>query len=477
MAAPEVATVETPLLLASASLGADGKPRFRLVLDPELAASDHGLRYLIQQETRHDGFERATREVVDAHLQPGDLFIDVGAHVGVMSLTAATSHGNPVLAIEPSPGNLRQLAASVEANGLAARIEIVACAIGAASGRGRLALSRGSMGHRLTGDGEESDALEVPVLALDDLLARYPQHAHRRIVLKIDVEGGEPAVIAGAARLLASGRLRLIIWEKSGDMTPELKAMAESLARSGLSSFMFALHDWGGPLIPFVASPAIGNVFCFAADEPRRPSYPRDVVLRPPYNPDLGRPPAPEKLLAYVEALRLAGGSDGSRWSCWEALAPGAVERAEAAAPFVPPGARLLDLGAGRMELRRRMPLGSHYRPADLVAWSADCVAVDLNQGPFPAGRYEVIAALGLLEYLQRPAAVIAAARAAAYRLILTYPPYDRALPIAARRGFGWLNDIHIAGFEAMLVAAGWRIAQRGPVFDSLLWVCEAGPA
>ena len=39
------------------------------------------------------------------------------------------------------------------------------------------------------------------------------------------------------------------------------------------------------------------------------------------------------------------------------------------------------------------------------------------------------------------------------------------------------LNDIDLAGFEAMLVGAGWRIAQRSPVFDSQIWVCEAGPA
>jgi FkbM family methyltransferase len=477
MASPEAALAPSP---PSASLGADGKPRFMLTLDRDLAAHDHGLRYLVQQETRHDGFERSTRDVIDAHLQSGDLFIDIGAHVGVMSLTAATAataHDNPVLAIEPSPDNLRQLRGAVEANGLGGHVDIVEAAMGAETGRGRLTRSRGSMGHRLNEAGGHDDDIEVPVFALDDLLDRYPQHAGRRVVLKIDVEGGEPAVIAGAAKLLASGRLRLLIWEKSGEMTPALTAMADTLARSGLAATMFALHDWGGPLIPFVASPAIGNVFCFSADETRRPSYPRDVARRPAYNPALGLPPPPEKLLGYIEALRQAGGSDGSRWSNWAALAPGSVERAKAASPFVPPVARLLDLGAGRMALRRRMPLGSHYQPADLVAWSADCLTLDLNRGIFPDGKYDVIAALGLLEYLQHPAAILAAPRAASYRMIVTYPPYDRAMPIAARRGFGWLNDIDLAGFESLLVGAGWRIARRAPVFDSLIWVCEAGPA
>jgi len=502
MAAPDVAPKpaatanDGPLALPAASKRADGKPRFTLLLDPVLAQSDHGLRYLIQQETRFDGFERATREVIDAHLKPGDLFIDVGAHVGVMSLSAATAPStndadNPVLAIEPSPDNQRQLAATIAANGMNNRIALVPAAIAATSGQAKLLLSRGSMGHRLAAEqpggepasGKPADAtVDVPVFSLDDLLAGFSQHDHRRVVLKIDVEGHEAEVIAGAAKLLASGRVRLIIWEKFAESTAALRLISADLARHGFASFMFPYHDWGGPLIPAVASPAIGNVFSFAGDEKRKPAYPRDIKRRPPYDAAYGMPPAQDQLLAYVEALRHARGADGSRWSNWEALAPGAVERAEAAAPFIPPGAHLLDLGAGRMELRRRLPLGASYRPADLVAWSGDCELVDLNFGPFPAGHYpdrhyEVIAALGLLEYLHDPAALIATSRASAYRLIVTYPVVESGLPIVARRGHGWMNDFDLAGFEGLLTGAGWRISQRKPLTDSHLWVCEAGPA
>lgn len=471
--------------LDSASKRSDGKPRFTLVLDPVLAASDHGLRFLIQQETRHDGFERATREVIDAHLRPGDLFIDVGAHVGAIALSAATAPlatgaDNPVLAIEPSPENQRQLASSIAANGLDDRVTLVPAAVGRATGKATLLLSRGSMGHRLAPESmmesAASEAVEVPVFSLDDLLAQFPEHDHRRVVVKIDVEGREADVIAGAAKLLASGRLRLVIWEKLADGGPALQAAA-ALARHGFASFMFAYHDWGGPLIPFVMSPAIGNVFSFAGDERRLPSYPRDIRKRPPYNVAYGMPPAQDQLLAYAEALRQAGASDGSRWANWQALEPGALERAEAAAPFIPPGAHLLDLGAGRMALRARLPIGAQYQPADLVAWSADCITVDLNAGPFPAGRYEVVAALGLLEYLHNPAALLTAARNAAYRLIVTYPVYDSRLPITARRGYGWMNDIDLSGFEAMLANAGWRISQRKPLGEAQFWVCEAGPA
>jgi FkbM family methyltransferase len=484
-AAPESSQGSAPYLLPSASRRSDGIPRFTLALDPALATSDHGLRYLIQQETRFDGFERATREVIDAHLKPGDLFIDAGAHVGAVSLSAATAGAlgpatggdNPVLAIEPAPDNLRQLAASIAANNMGQRITIVPAALAAVSGKSRLRLTRGSMGYRLAADDASNAAIDVDVFSLDDLLARFPQHDQRRVVLKIDVEGQEAEVLQGAQKLLASGRLRLIIWEKFAAAPAALQTLLANLARHGFASFVFAFHDWGGPLIPFVTSPAIGNVFSFAPGEHRLASYPRDIARRPPHDVAHGMPPAQEHLLAYVEALRQAGGSDGSRWSNWQALEPGSIERAEAAAAFVPPGAHLLDLGAGRMELRRRMPLGARYQPADLVAWSADCQTVDLNYGPFPTGHYEVIAALGLLEYLQDPAALIAAARSGAYRLIVTYPIGDSQLPVLARRGYGWMNDIDLAGFESMLATAGWRIAHRRPLVDSQFWVCEAGPA
>ena len=476
-AAPESAPAGAPFLLPSASRRSDGSPRFTLVLDPVLAASDHGLRYLIQRETRFDGFERATREVIDAHLKPGDLFIDAGAHVGAISLSAASLADNPVLAIEPAPDNLRQLAAGIAASSMGQRVTVVPAALGAVSGRSRLRLTRGSMGYRMAAGDASDAAIDVDVFCLDDLLARFPQHDQRRVVLKIDVEGQEAEVLEGAHKLLASGRLRLIIWEKFATSPASLQTLLARLGRHGFASFMFAFHDWGGPLIPFVTSPAIGNVFSFAPGERRLERYPRDVARRPPHDVTHGMPPAPENLLAYVEALRQAGGSDGSRWANWAALEPGSVERAEAAAPFVPPGAHLLDLGAGRMELRRRMPLGARYLPADLVAWSADCQTVDLNYGPFPAEHYEVIAALGLLEYLQDPAALIAAARSAAYRLLVTYPVADSRLPILARRGYGWMNDFDMAGFESMLTGAGWRIAQRRPLVDSQFWVCEAGPA
>jgi Methyltransferase FkbM domain len=50
-------------------------------------------------------------------------------------------------------------------------------------------------------------------LTLDGVLAKILKLAGRRLVLKIDAEGSEPDIVAGAASLLRGGRVALVIWE------------------------------------------------------------------------------------------------------------------------------------------------------------------------------------------------------------------------------------------------------------------------
>jgi FkbM family methyltransferase len=73
---------------------------------------------------------------VREYLQPGNVAIDVGAHVGLFTLLMAyevwkTGH---VIAYEANPHNLRLLRDNVTMNYLDDRVEIVPCAAGAAAG-------------------------------------------------------------------------------------------------------------------------------------------------------------------------------------------------------------------------------------------------------------------------------------------------------------------------------------------------------
>ncbi len=135
-------------------------------------------------------------------LQPGMTAIDVGANAGVYTFSAAR-RGARVLAIEPFPGCVDLLHQTKAANGFH-QVEIVAAA--ASDRPGTLSLVVGTASELNEVQTDESPptndqtTLEVPAIALDDLVARFalPQ-VH---ILKLDAEGHELAVLTGAQGLL-----------------------------------------------------------------------------------------------------------------------------------------------------------------------------------------------------------------------------------------------------------------------------------
>ena len=125
--------------LPSFQKAADGQPRFTLAL-PSVYEHDPGLNILARLESQHAGFEFASRAFFDAHLRPGDIFIDVGAHIGTYSLAAATLHPGQlkVIAMEAHPLNAMTLMRQLAQNGLQLDVELVCAAAGAAPGLSKL---------------------------------------------------------------------------------------------------------------------------------------------------------------------------------------------------------------------------------------------------------------------------------------------------------------------------------------------------
>jgi FkbM family methyltransferase len=476
-------TADGQVLMPSATLGPDGRPRFVMKLAPAFIHHDAGIGYLVQHELFSGGYERITRDVLDAHLQEDDVFIDAGAHWGLLSLSAATALPGRVaaLAIEPHPLNVQQLVHSIAWNSLTDAIEIVAAAAGAAAGTARLSF-HSTMGHTLREGpaGAAGMRLRVPVVTVDQVLADRPDLDGRRVVMKIDVEGLEPEVLAGARRTIEAGRVALIVWERGEDYRlPERQAEAdratEWLSSLGFRHYALPYPEWGGPLIPLVPDTFMGNVMSFAPGVEKRPLYPQAFAGRPAYNEHFRLERSPERLAEVTRMLIAAQSSDGARWADPAQLLPGAEERAAAAAAFVAAGSRVLDLGAGAMALERALPAGCSYAPADLIARAAECAVVDLNQGQFPAGRHDVAVLLETLEHLHDPAAVLRRCRGAAERLILSYVVAgdgDRA----ARRRRGFVNDLTAADLEALLGQAGFRVLRRAASGDAVLLGCEAAP-
>ncbi|WP_162261751.1 FkbM family methyltransferase [Bosea sp. Root381] len=130
--------------------------------------------------------------------------VDVGANIGNHSVFFAGVMGCRVIAIEPNPNAASLLARNLEINGLADRVEIRRCALGAERRRGRVS---GAATHNLGMAAVEADEQgDIEIVPLDGLSIESPV-----ALLKIDVEGAEYDVLVGATELLKAHRPVLVL--------------------------------------------------------------------------------------------------------------------------------------------------------------------------------------------------------------------------------------------------------------------------
>jgi FkbM family methyltransferase len=144
--------------------------------------------------------ERRKRSVFSKAVNAGDVVFDVGANVGSYTILASVLVGprGRVIAFEPAPQNVAFLRQHVRINGLD-NVEVVEAAVTEQSGSVRFHLDTDRVRGRVTSDGEYL----ARATSLDDVASEcnaWPA------CIKIDVEGGEAAVLAGAARVLEEGR-------------------------------------------------------------------------------------------------------------------------------------------------------------------------------------------------------------------------------------------------------------------------------
>jgi FkbM family methyltransferase len=146
------------------------------------------------------------REVgfVERYLQPGMVAVDIGANMGLYSLPMARavgSGGSRVFAYEPGSDTRRYLAQSMAANGIS-NITLSPAALSDQVGRGQLKLGDWSELNSLVAAGETGKfpVEEVEVSTLD--AERERQGWQALDMVKIDAEGQEARIIAGATGVL-----------------------------------------------------------------------------------------------------------------------------------------------------------------------------------------------------------------------------------------------------------------------------------
>src|SRR6185295_17551290 len=168
-------------------------------------------------------------------------------------------------------------------------------------------------------------------------------------------------------------------------------------------------------------------------------------------------------------ALALAGKTDRARWSNPASFEAAWDARVELAAQFIPAGARVLDLGCGRMSLQRFLPRGCSYRGCDLAARDARTIVCDFNAGQFPsegAAEADIITMLGILEYITDVEGFLTHLRSSKRDVVLSYCATDLTGSVD-RASLGWLNHFSLEDLAALFDRHDFVIKGTMPV-DSL---------
>lgn len=140
---------------------------------------------------------------------------DIGANIGWHStvMTMGISNAGQRYAFEPASDNFAILQKNMEIMRTVTghNISEHRCAVGEMSGLGKLYLAPENMGdHKIFPDAQERGVVEIALKSLDDIFYDLPTWP---TLVKLDTQGGEAAVIRGAARLFGSGWRPTLIFE------------------------------------------------------------------------------------------------------------------------------------------------------------------------------------------------------------------------------------------------------------------------
>jgi len=204
------------------------KPTYIRVLKPLLARTffregsvrrvlwgpSRGLRYRLFTaglSPLYGGWERNEQELMVRHVKRGSTAYDLGANHGIHTLLMARLVGSAghVYAFEPVPENVCRLRENIALNDFS-NVNVIEAAV--AEQPGTESFGRGgshATGHLTGGAGNPCGDLRVKAVSLDDQV--FAQNAGPPDFIKIDVEGAESRVLAGAQRVLETHQPILLV--------------------------------------------------------------------------------------------------------------------------------------------------------------------------------------------------------------------------------------------------------------------------
>lgn len=187
-----------------------------------------GLKYLFKRMARVDPL---LIDLCEKHVSQGDVVWDIGANVGLFTLSAAACAGpsGRVVAFEPDCWLVQLLRRSARLQRDSAPVDIVPSAVAESIGVRSFSLARRSRsanyleGYGSSQTGGAVETHSVVAVSLDWIAGQFPSPN----LIKIDVEGAEAEVIRGGMQILAES-LPIVICEVSGESRSEVTKRLKS---------------------------------------------------------------------------------------------------------------------------------------------------------------------------------------------------------------------------------------------------------
>ena len=176
-------------------------------------------------------------------IQPGEVLWDVGANVGIYTIYAAARRGARVLAFEPLASNYHVLNMNIELNGLAPRARAFCIAFAEHSAcdllnvlSSKAGMAQCSFEEAVNDAGEHfTPKFQQGMIgySIDEFVDRFnpefPQH------MKVDVDGIEERIIAGAPRTLRDSRLKTLSIELNAKRSDVMERVRLAVEQAGFT--------------------------------------------------------------------------------------------------------------------------------------------------------------------------------------------------------------------------------------------------
>jgi hypothetical protein len=166
---------------------------------------------------------------------------------------------------------------------------------------------------------------------------------------------------------------------------------------------------------------------------------------------------------------RLLGRADFARWADPESFETGWIGRTHLAVSLVPPGARIIEFGAGLRQMENLLPSGMAYVPSDVIDRGPGTRVIDLNARPLPpVDGMDTAVLCGVLEYVVDVPAVVSWLSQWATSCIASYNcaatargTLSRVSESARRARSGWVNTWSETEIRAIFLNAGFTLVER----------------